>query len=468
MKIMLIKYHNIGNINTRLPESINKVQGVYPPLGLAYVASTLEKFGHDVRILDSRTLNLTAEETKKHIEKIKPDVVGTTCMSSTIKGSLEALHLAKQVSKDIVTVIGGPQLFIYPKETTSYDFVDFGVAGEGEIVMPELLKALEGRKKFREVDGLVYKENGIKFTPAKRHVKDLDTLPFPSRHLLPNYKYFSILSDHPFTTLITSRGCPFKCGYCFRKKLDRIVRYRSAKNVVDEIQQCLEKWKFREIWFYDDTFTMNRKHSIQICKEIIDRGLDFKWEAVTRVDCVDREILQLMKDAGCKRIRYGIESGDQATLDTMKKGIKIEQIKKAMEWTSEVGMENFCFFMIGYPNENTENIKNTIDFAKNSNIDWAMFSNVTPYPATDLLELAHKKGMLKDREYWRRFTLGETEERIPYEFPGMDKWVKKAYTSFYLRPEFIVKKLTKMRSFRQVKKYIFGLYAIMNFKMFES
>ena len=468
MRVMLIRYHNIGNINTRLPESINKVQGVYPPLGIAYVASALEKFGHEVHILDSRALNLTAGETKKHIERINPDVVGTTCMSSTIRGSLEVLCLAKEVSRDIVTVIGGPQLFIYPKETISYDFVDFGVAGEGEIVMPELLKALEGRKRFKEIDGLVYKENGIKFTPAKRCVRDLDSLPFPARHLLPNYKYFSILSDHPFTTLITSRGCPFKCGYCFRKKLDRIVRYRSAENVVDEIEHCLEKWGFREIWFYDDTFTMNEKHAVQICKEITDRGLDFKWEAVTRVDRVNRELLKLMKEAGCKRIRYGIESGDQETLDVMKKGITTEQIEKATEWTREAGMENFCFFMIGYPNENSEKIKKTIDFAKNLNIDWAMFSNVVPYPATDLFELAHKSGLLKDREYWRRFTLGETEERIPYEFPGMNGWVKKAYTSFYLRPKFIAETLTKIRSFREVKKYLLGLYAILNFRMFES
>ena len=468
MRVMLIRYHNIGNINTRLPESINRVQGVYPPLGIAYVASTLEKFGHDVRILDSRALNLTAEETKKHIEKFNPDVVGITCMSSTIKGSLEAAYLTKQVSKGIVTVMGGPQVFIYPKETTNYDFVDFGIAGEGEIIMPELLEALDGKKKLGEIDGLVYKKNGIKFNPAKRYVKDLDSLPFPARHLLPNYKYFSILSDHPFTTLITSRGCPFRCGYCFRKKLDRIVRYRSAKNVVDEIQYCLEKWKFREIWFYDDTFTMNKRHAAQICKEIIDRGLDFKWEAVTRVDCVSRGMLRLMKKAGCRMVRYGIESGDQETLNIMKKGITLEQAKKATKWTRETGMESFCFFMIGYPNEDEKKIKNTIDFAKNLNIDWAMFSNVTPYPSTDLLELAYEKGLLKDREYWRKFTLGKTNERIPYEFPDMDRWVKKAYKSFYLRPGFAAKTLFKIKSLRQVKKYLLGLYAILNFKTFSS
>ena len=468
MKVMLIRYHNLNNINTRLPESINKVQGIYPPLGLAYVASTLESFGHEVYILDSRALNLTVEETKKRIERINPDVVGTTCMTSTIRGSLEVAYLAKQISEDIVTVIGGPQLFIYPKETVSHEFVDFGVAGEGEIVMPELMMALEGKKKFREIDGLVYKDDGIKFNPAKRYVSNLDSLPFPARHLLPNHKYFSILSDHPFTTMITSRGCPFKCGYCFRKDIDRIVRYRSAKNVVDEIEYCLDKWRFREIWFYDDTFTMNRRHVTQICKEIMERGLDFKWEAVTRVDCVNRGLLKLMKRAGCKRVRYGVESGDQETLNIMKKGITIEQAKKAIRWTKEAGMENFCFFMVGYPNEDARKIENTINFAKELDIDWAMFSNVTPYPATDLFELAYEKGLLKDKEYWRKFTLGDTDERIPYEFPDMERWVKKAYLTFYLRPKFMIKTLAKVRSPRDFKKYLLGLYAILNFRMFDS
>lgn len=466
MKILLTRYHNVGNINTRLPESINKVQGVYPPLGIAYVASVLEKEGHDVHILDSQALNLTASETKKRIESIRPDVVGTTCMTSTIRGSFEVLRLAKEVSSEIKTVMGGPHLLIYPKETLENRHVDFGIAGEGEVVAPQLIKALEGRKKMEKINGLVYKKNGIKFNKPKGCIEDLDSLPFPSRHLLPNNKYFSILSETPFTTIITSRGCPYRCGYCFKGMFGREPRYRSPENVVDEIEECLQNWNFREIWFYDDTFTIDMERAKMICEEIMKRGLDFKWEAVTRVDRVNKDLLILMKKAGCKRIRYGVESGDQETLDKMKKGITVEQTRKALGWTKEAGMENFCFFMIGYPGETPENISRTLEFSKNPDVDWAMFSNVTPYPSTDLMRLAHEKGLMPDKNYWRRYTLGEIDDRIPYIFPGMDRWVKKAYMSFYLRPSFILRNLRKIRSPGDLKKYILGFYAILNFKMF--
>jgi radical SAM superfamily enzyme YgiQ (UPF0313 family) len=467
MKILLVRHHDIGNINTRLPESINKVQGIYPPLGIAYIASVLEASDHKVKILDSQALNLTTKETKKEIYKFHPDVVGITCMTSNLKGALEVARLAKDISEDIVTVLGGSNLFVYPRETLTYDYVDFGVAGEGEIIFPELISAISGRKKLGDIDGLAYKKNNvIKFKPATRWVKNLNILPFPARHLLPNHKYFSILSDHPFTTMITSRGCPYNCGYCFRKHLDKIVRFRSPENVVDEIEHCLEMG-FKEIWFYDDTFTMNRKHVIGICNEILARGLNFKWEAVTRVDCVDLEILKKMKMAGCHLIRYGIESGDQAILNIMKKGITLKQAEDAISLTKHVGIDTFCFFMIGYPGENEEKIKKTIDFTSKLNPDWVMFSNTIPYPSTELLDLAYELGLLEDKDYWKKFTMGKNNGRIPYRFPGLDKWVEKAYKQFYFRPRTILKTILRIKNLRQAMRYMLGLWALVKFKSFK-
>jgi radical SAM superfamily enzyme YgiQ (UPF0313 family) len=467
MRILLIRHHDTGNINTRLPASINKTQGVYPPLGIAYIASSLEKEGHKVGILDSAVLGLTKNETRTAIKNFNPDVVGVTCMTSTIKGALEASKLAKDISKDIITVLGGSHLFVFPTETLTYDYIDFGVAGEGEIVFPELILALEGKKKFRNIDGLAYKEHGkVKFKPAKRFVRDLDSLSFPARHLLSNKKYFSILADHPFTTMITSRGCLYHCGYCFRKNLDNVVRFRSPKNIVDEIENCIEMG-FKEIWFYDDTFTMNKKHAIGICKEILKRNIDIKWQAVTRVDCVDLKLLKLMKDAGCHMIRYGVESGNQKILNLMKKGITLQQSIDAIRWTKQAGIDTFCFFMIGYPGENQKTIKETIDFALKLDPDWVMFSNTTPYPLTGLMELAHKTRLLEDKDYWKKFVLGKTNERIPYKFLNLDEKVKEAYKKFYFRPKFILRTTLKVKDIKQAKRYLSGLLALIEFKSFD-
>lgn len=466
MRVLLVRHHDVEHINIRMPESVNKVQGIYPPLGLAYIAAVLRQHGHEASIIDSQALNLTTEELRSKVENYHPDVVGVTCMVSTFKGALEVARLTKNIDTDIKTVLGGPHLFSFPKETLSYDYVDFGVAGEGEIIMPELLLALEGKKRFETIDGLAYKENGtIKYTPAVRYVKDLDSLPFPARELLPNHKYFSILADQPFTTMISSRGCPFKCGYCSKKPLDTHMRYRSIKNVVDEIEYCLEKWNFRTIWFYDDTFTVNRKRTVEFCKEVIDRGLKFKWETPTRVDRVDLELLKLMKKAGCRRLRYGVESGSQRILDKMVKDITLNDARNAIQWSKKAGIESFCFYMVGYPGEGEEEIKKTIDFSIELDSNWAMFSNVTPYPFTELHSMAVKEGLLKDEEYWKKYVLGETKERIPYEFQDMEKWVKKAYQRFYFRPKVVYRTLVSIRDYRQFKRYLLGLYAILRFKL---
>jgi radical SAM superfamily enzyme YgiQ (UPF0313 family) len=411
--------------------------------------------------------NIQKREIREMIKKINPDIVGITCMTPTIKASLEISQLTKELSKDIITVFGGPHMSAFPRETLTYNHIDFGVVGEGEIVFPELISALEGKKKFKDVDGLVYKKNKrIKFNPPKSYVKNLDSLPFPARHLLSNEKYFSIHADFPFTTMITSRGCPFNCSYCFRGAFDRIIRLRSPKNVVDEIEACLNMG-FKEIWFYDDTFTFNKKHALEICSEILRRRLNFKWTAITRVDCIDYDLLKRMKEAGCYRIRYGVESGNQEILNSMCKGINLKTAENTIKMTKKVGIETLSFFMIGYPGEDTKKIKDTINFAIKSDTDWAMFSNVVPFPNTELLELAYKMKFLKDKDYWNKFVLGKTNKKIPYQFPELDEYIKFAFRRFYLRPKFVFKTILRIRNARQLKRYLYGLWGLIRFKSFE-
>jgi radical SAM superfamily enzyme YgiQ (UPF0313 family) len=465
MKVLLIRHHDVGNINTRLPESVNRVQGIYPPLGLLYISSSLRSFDHEVKFIDSQALNLTTDEVKKEIRKFNPDVVGTMAMTSTLKGALEVCKLAKEVNREIKTVIGGPHMYIYPRETVSYDFVDFGISGEGEFRIIELLDFLEKKRKIQHIDGITYKKEGkVYHIPIKRYIKDINSIPFPSRDLIPIEKYYSIISLHPFTTMITSRGCPFNCSYCFKSPIDRHVRFRSKENVIAEIEYCLSEFKLREIWFYDDTFTLNRKHVIELCNEIITRNLKFKWEAPTRVDSLDLELLKIMKRAGCMRLRLGIESGSQRILNLMRKGINKTQIEKAVKMCKKVGIETFCFFMLGYPTETEKEMKETIDFAIKLNPDWAMFSITTPYPQTELYQFASELGLI-NKDYWKLFTLNEENDRMPYCAENVAHYTKKAYRKFYFRPRFVINLLLNTKDIHQFKKYFDGFFALTKFKI---
>lgn len=457
MKILLIRNHPKGNINTRLPEKLNRVQGIYPPLGLAYIAAVLEKGGHKAKILDAEALNLDTEESKKEIFRQKADIVGITCMSSTLPGALEAARFAKESGAKVI--LGGPQLAVYPKETLSYDYIDYGCIGEGEYTFLELANALEQNSGIEKIDGLVYKKDKNIIANKPRIVEDINQLPFPARHLLPMNKYDCIITKKPVTTMITTRGCPFRCGFCFKQPSDKVIRFRNAKNIVDEMEDCIKKYNVKEIMFYDDIMTLKKQRMLDICNEITKRKLDIQWEAPTRADCVDEELLREMKKAGCIRLRYGVESGDARILDLMNKRATIPLIKKAFRMTHQLGIETFAYFIMGYLHETPQTMQSTINLAKELNPDWVMFTIATPYPCTDLYSLAIKEGIVNG-DYWKSFTLGKTTGRLPFLVDNAEKWVSKAYKEFYFRPSFIIKKFKKLNSFDTFKKYLRGALAI--------
>lgn len=465
MRITLIRYHDKENINTRLPESLNKVQGVLPPLGIAYIAASLEKAGHDVKIIDAIAMNYSKHDVKRKLIEEKPELVGVTAMTSSIRGALEACQITKEC--DCTVVIGGPHMEIYPEETLSYDFIDYGIIGEGEESTVELVDALEKHAPVDNIQGIAYKSNGQILVNEPRIVLDLDELPFPARHILPMKRYSSIIGLDPVTTMITSRGCPYRCGFCYKLVSDRKIRFRSVSNVVDEMEQVVKDYGVREIMFYDDTLTMRREHVVGICEEILERGLYVKWESPTRVDCVDEELLKLMSLAGCIRLRYGVESGDPAILELMRKRIDLQTIRNVFHWTKAAGIETFAYFIIAYAKEDEKTFEKTVSLAKELNPDLAMFTIATPYPKTHLYELAQEEGLVVG-DYWREFTLGMQNERLPYFHPDAEEWVRKAYRSFYFRPKYICKSLLGIRSWKEVKKHFDAFKGLLGFKVIES
>src|SRR3989338_7595700 len=457
MKILLVRYHNEGNINTRFPEKLNKAQGVYHPLGIAYIAAVLEKKGYDVKVLDVQALNLTSAEARISILKEKADLVGITSMTSTFSGVLECSRFAKESGAK--TLVGGPQTSTLPREVLSFDSVDFINIGDAEEMMPELVDALENNKPINNIIGLGHKKNGEIVMNPPAIVKDINKLPFPARHLLPMDKYDCIIAEKPFTTMIATRGCPFKCGFCFRGINDGIFRTRDPANVVDEMEECVKEYGVKYIMFYDETLTLRKENTRGICNEIIRRGLKVRWESPTRADCVDEELLRLMKKAGCVRLRFGVESGNERILKLMDKRISLDKVRETFKTAKKIGIERFAYFVIGYFSEDEKTIRDTINFAKELDPDWAMFLVATPLPNTPLMKLAVENGII-DENYWRDYSMGKTKERMPYLVKDADKWVKRAYREFYFRPSVILNKIKKLNSFDNLKKNIIGAYSI--------
>jgi len=465
MRVLLIRYHDKGNINTRLPESLNKRQGVLPPLGIAYIAAVLEKNGHEVGIVDAIALNLNRNEVKERILQFRPTLVGITMMTPSFPGALEAAQIAKECGT--LVVVGGPHLAIYPRETLSYPFIDYGAIGEGEYTLIELIKALEEGREVSTIKGLVYKEDHKILVNEARIVEDLDQLPYPAFHLLPMAKYSSIIGLKPVTTMISTRGCPYRCGFCFKSPSDKKYRVRSPEHVVEEMEYLVKTYGVKEIMFYDDVMTLQKERIVEICEEIILRGLHVKWETPTRINVVDKELLQLMNQAGCIRLRYGIESGDPKILELMQKKISLAQAKKVFQWTREANIEIFAYFMIGYAQETEETIQRTISFAIELNPDLVMFTAATPLPETPLYEMAKEEGLFEG-DYWRDFTLGLRRDPLPYFFPDTPRYAKMAYRNFYLRTNYIIRSLLKIRSFHQLKMHWDAAMGIFLFRMRES
>ncbi len=459
MKVLLINPPSKNEISSNTPPIVDEEQGFFPPLGIMYVAAYAEKHtDHQIEILDAQVEQLSYLQIEQEIRKRKPDIVGITVMTFSLIDSLSTAKIVKKVDQNIKVVLGGPHVSIYPEETIRLPEVDYIVLGEGEIAFTELLQNLTDREKLRNVRGLVFKDNGGTVnTGVRDFVKDLDSLPYPARHLTPYKKYRSLLAKEScITTMITSRGCPFKCIFCNRPHMGKQLRARSAGSVINEMEECT-RMGISEIAVYDDTFTFNRQRAIDICDGILSKGLKIKWDIRTRVDLIDKDLLIKLKQAGCDRIHYGIEAGTPEILKVLKKGTTLEQVRNAIRWSKKVGISTLAYFMIGSPGETREQIMQTINFAKKLEPDFAHFSITTPFPATELYMLGLKEGIIKS-DYWRDFAKNPSENfETPYWEENLPRkelieLINLAYKKFYVRPKYVIKSAMRVRSFEEFKR----------------
>jgi anaerobic magnesium-protoporphyrin IX monomethyl ester cyclase len=399
-----------------------------PPLGLMYVASYAEKYGHKVRIMD---MNVDQISLWSKVDEFKPDIVGITATTLTL---YDALQVAKKIKAigNIPVVIGGAHCNIYPEETSYFKEIDYVVRGEGELPFIKLNKRL----------------------PDIELVENLDDIPFPARHLIDIKKYHTTLSKHKLVgTMCSSRGCPLNCIFCYQPHFGKRWRARSAGNVVEEIKECV-KLGIGEIEIYDDTFTYDRTRVLMICELLLQARVKVDWNIRTRVDRVDLEMLKLMARAGCKRINYGIESVNPEILKILKKGFTVEQIKNAIKWTKEAGIEIQAYFMLGSPTETEKQMLETIQFANKYIPDYCYYSITTPFPGTQLYENGIKEKRYRDN--WREFAEYPLPDfKLDFwsngEFEKLNKMVEYGYKSFYRRPSYILRQLMKVRSFQELK-----------------
>ncbi len=438
----------------RYSKRVGSVGGYLAPLGLAYMASVLLREGHDVKITDAPALGFTNTDVLKEIGKWEPDFIGMTALTSMIQRVSELGRKIKEQHPDTVLGIGGPHATIMPRETLRDTKADFVIMGEGEITIPDALRNVRKSKKAGIIQG--------------KPVEDLDSIPFPARDLLPMERYTALPNNYkrdPHTiNMITSRGCPYQCTFCCKAIYGMRYRLRSVGNVMEEIRQVAEKYNAKEIAFWDDLFTMRRKWVMGLCDEILKEGLDIAWSCETRVNMVDREMLAKMKRAGCWNIFYGIEAGDQRLLDNIQKGTTLEQARKAVRITKQSGIEVRGSFMIALPGETPELARSTIRFAIELDPDYAQFTVTTPFPGTRLYNEASKWGRLS-----RRFN--EYNEWNPVFVPRgyrdaeeVKEIHREAFRRFYMRPGYILKRISRTRSLSDFRRNLTGLKMIMGFR----
>jgi len=434
-----------------------KVQLIFPafeiyftheaPIGLAYLKAVAQEAGHEVKVLDNNVLNLGLEEA---LERIKGADIAAISMTTPTYNTVKKMAKAIRSKLGIPVVLGGPHPTIDPKDCLN--FSDFVVVGEGEKTFAELLECFEKGRKLsglKKIKGLGFRWGNKKIINKARPLdQELDRLPFPDWNGFPIEKYGSaIRTSGRSLPIVTSRGCPFNCCYCFKGLFGRAFRPRSPKNVVDELAYLKKEFGVKEFQIADDAFAANKKRAVEICKEIVERKLNLPWSLPNgiRAGSLDEELIKWMRKAGLKYTGLGIESGNQDILNCAGKQQNLEQVRDAVRLLKKYKVTTVGFFMFGLPGDTVETMKDTVKFAKSLDLDYCSISMTTPYPGTRLYnEISEKGGKFLTKSQEELFSLGS---KCKFVLPGMaspeeiEKTYKKARLQLLLRPKTILKAL---------------------------
>jgi anaerobic magnesium-protoporphyrin IX monomethyl ester cyclase len=415
------------------------------PLGIAYLGAVAEKAGHEVNVIDCQAEKLNYDTYRNRISEVKPDIVGVTATTLLYNSAKQLLTISKEVHPNCTTIIGGSHASFWDTNALNEcPQLDIVVRREGETTFIELLQHIENKQNLAGVLGSTFRtQDG---TPARNpdrpFIQNLDSLPFPAYHLLP-LEAFRRMGKTIFP-LTTSRGCVQWCDFCSTVRMfGRGYRTRSPKNVADEMEMLQKKYGESQFTFYDDAFTVNRENVMHMCQELKTRKLKVQWDCETRVDYVDQELLQTMKDSGCLAVWFGVESGSDKILCQMNKKTKKDQIRTAFKMTQKTGMMTIASAIIGFPGETEETAWETINFIKELNPDDIGFYVATPYPGTPMYEQVIKNGWLRITDFNKYDTATPTFETPTLSMDRIREIRYKAHQQFYLRPAYVFKMLRR-------------------------
>lgn len=451
---------------------MRRIINLLPPLGIGYMAAVLEREGFQVKIIDCPPLNLTHSDLQAILKSEEPKLIGFTVTVLSLKSAIMAAQTAKETLPQSLIVVGGPFPTALPEETMRGGPFDVAVLGEGEYSFLELAQHVQDASRdFSGISGLMYrKDDELIFTGKRAYIADLDSLPFSALHLFPPLSVYHPMPGNvkriPYVQMITSRGCPYQCTFCDRKVFGQLFRARSPRNVVDEIEILMNQFRVKEVKFNDDTFNVDPKRVMDICEEILMRNIRIPWTCRVRVNNLSRDLLKIMKRAGCWQIGFGIENVDPKILKEIKKSISPEEGRRTVQLAKECGINVKVSFMLGLPGETKETIKKTIAFAKTLPADIVNFHIFIPFPGSELFKTISESGELlhKNYEHYCQLNLPENMH-LPFVTKGLTEnqiraASQRAYKSFYLRPTYIYSQLRQIKNFWDIYRYWQAFLAI--------
>ena len=419
-----------------------------PPTDLMYLAAVAEKAGLEAKINDySQNGDYEAD-----LKEFNPDYLVVNIATPTLEHDLDAVKKAKEICPNVITIAKGAAfLTLSERIIKEHNELDFGILGEAENTLKEILED----KLKAEILGLYYKENDeVKFTGNRPFIEDLDSLPFPARHLVDNNIYRRPDNNKVQATIKVSRGCPFHCFFCLATPVSGAkVRRRSPENIVAEIKECVEKYNIKNFLFWSDIFNIDKDWTMKLCQAIIDSGLKITWSANTRADTADLEMAEMMYKSGCRLVSIGVESGSQYMLEKMGKKITLNDVRRTVKVFKKAKIRIYNYFVIGLPWETEETVEETIKFAIELNSDFISFYTATPLPGSRFYDYALEHNLFDK----------ETSFENAYYYPAVNthnlsrervfELHKSAIKRFYLRPLYILKMLSRIRSFAEIKNY---------------
>ncbi|MBS6603899.1 MAG: radical SAM protein [Brachyspira sp.] len=419
-----------------------------PPTDLMYLAAVAEKAGLEAKIADYSQ----GGDFEKDLKEFCPDYLLINVATPTFKSDLGALTVAKEICPDVVTIAKGAAFLTVAFEVMYFQKdLDLILFGEPEDTLKEVLEG----KDYSKILGLYYRDDlRAKFTGSRPFIEDLDKLPYPARHLVDNNIYRRPDNNKVQAVIKVSRGCPFHCFFCLATPVSGAkVRKRSAENIIEEIKECVDKYGITNFLFWSDIFNIDKVWVMDLCQKIIDSGLKITWSANTRADTADEEMAQKMYEAGCRLVSIGVESGSQEMLDKIGKRITLDDVRLTVKIFKKAGIRIYNYFVIGLPWEDEDTVEDTIDFAIELDSDFISFYTATPLPGSKFYDYAKEHNLINS----------DTSFSSAYFYPSVNthhlskervfELHKKAIRKFYLRPAYILRMLSRIRSFTELKNY---------------